>query len=158
MNSKKRKMLIKDIVIPYWYSSPNPVKLSKCMDFYKKTGGLDRDIIVDSNGMLADGYIGYLTLKKYGVIETDVIVKHLGILEYDQISTIYVFGRHSSQTKEYVWRVTNNTKNTENLSPGNLALVCTKFGTKVITVTKVEILTTPPTELYIKKVLKCFET
>ncbi len=52
---------IGEIKIPEEFSMPRLEKLKKCMDFYRKNGRFDRQIIVDGDKTLRDGYCAYLT-------------------------------------------------------------------------------------------------
>jgi len=158
MSNVKEKMKLKDVIVPHWYSEPNAIKLAECRAYYIRNGKLDRDIVVNTKGVIKDGYIGYLILMENIIAETDVIVRQAYEPEYLHNPTIYVFGRHNPRVKEYAWRVSDNTRNVENLQVGNRVLVCTRYGTTVITVTRIETLDTPPTENRVKKVLKCFKS
>lgn len=44
------------------HSRPNEDKMEACREFYRTNHRLDRDIVVDENMVLKDGYIGYLVL------------------------------------------------------------------------------------------------
>lgn len=156
MKNVKEKMKLKDVIVPNWYSEPNPDKLAECRMFYMRNGRIDRDIVVDRNGVINDGYVGYLVLVENNVEEIDVVVRQRYEPEYLHNSTTYVFGRHNPRLKEYVWRVTEKTKNVENLQVGNRVMVQTRYGVKAVTITKIETLDTPPTQYRVKKVLKCF--
>ena len=46
-------------------SHPNPDKIHKCYSYYRKHGRFDRDIIVDENNVLVDGYCAYLVAKMF---------------------------------------------------------------------------------------------
>lgn len=158
MSNVKEKMRLEDIIVPHWFSEPNIVKLAQCRAYYAHNRELDRDIIVNTKGVIKDGYVGYLILMENKVEETDVIVQQPYEPEYRHSPTTYVFGRHNPRMKEYAWRLADTTKGVENLKVGNRVMVRTKYGTKVITVTRIETLDTPPTEYHVKKVLKCFES
>ena len=70
-------MNISDIKIPEGFakSVPGKAKMDRCRRYYSKNGCLDRDIVVDKNGYLQDGYIGYLVLVENGATHTEVIQK-----------------------------------------------------------------------------------
>ena len=46
---------------------PNKGKISARYSFYKKTGGFDREILIDENNNLIDGYTTYLICKMVGI-------------------------------------------------------------------------------------------
>lgn len=46
---------------------PNPYKVYKCVDYFKKTGRLDCEIIIDKDNVLVDGYIRYLVAKMFNI-------------------------------------------------------------------------------------------
>lgn len=43
-------------------SHPNEDKMNACRAYYRENHKIDRDIVVDENMQLKDGYIGYLVL------------------------------------------------------------------------------------------------
>lgn len=156
--SVKERMLLNDIIVPCYYSKLNAIKMAQCRAYYVQNGKLDRDIVVNQKGMIKDGYIGYLVLMENNVEKTDVVMLQRYEPEYRHTPTTYVFGRHNPRMKEYAWRVTDGTKGVDNLQVGNHVMVRTRYGTKVIAVTRIETLDTPPTDYRVKKVLKCFES
>lgn len=68
------KMLLKDIKIPYYFKNTKPKanKLYACKSFYECYGKMDRDIYVNENNCLVNGYIAYLVYKNAGVTEVKV--------------------------------------------------------------------------------------
>lgn len=46
---------------------PDKGKISARYSFYKKTGGFDREILIDENNNLIDGYTTYLICKMVGI-------------------------------------------------------------------------------------------
>lgn len=52
---------------------PNRVKISARYSFYKKTGGFDREILIDENNNLIDGYTTYLICKMVGIEKVRVL-------------------------------------------------------------------------------------
>lgn len=67
---------IGEIKITKEFSSTMPrlAKLKKCMDFYRTNGYFDRQIIVDSDKTLHDGYCAYITAVLIGVHKVKVLV------------------------------------------------------------------------------------
>lgn len=65
---------IGEIKIPEEFSMPRLEKLKKCMDFYRTNGYFDRQIIVDSDKTLHDGYCAYITAVLIGVHKVKVLV------------------------------------------------------------------------------------
>lgn len=68
------KILLKDIIIPNSFkkSKPRFNKLYACQSFYECYGKMDRDIYVDKDNVLVNGYIAYLVYKNAGVTEVRV--------------------------------------------------------------------------------------
>lgn len=66
---------IDDIRIPsnFENSLPKFSKLKKRYDFYKKTGEFDREILVDKNNILIDGYSTYLICKMLDIYKVRVL-------------------------------------------------------------------------------------
>ena len=154
-------MKLSEIVISSAFSENPPAarKLKKCREFFAENGKLDRDIVVSHDGILIDGYVGYLVLLENGVERADVQVSEVSLYQrsrsYQNIETVYVFGRHAGKQREYVWRVTSGTKNVDQLHVGGNVMVKTKYGNKVVTVTNIRTLTESPVKGTVKKVLKC---
>lgn len=81
-----------EFVVPYKnvrsecaFKASNPVaaKVLNCMKHFQETGEIDRDIVVNENLVIQDGYIGYLVagynnMKKIKVVAKDGIKINLG--------------------------------------------------------------------------------
>ncbi len=145
-------MKISDIKIQddFKISIPSNRKLQKCREYFRKHGTIDREIVVNKNGYLIDGYIGYLVLLENGIED----VKVVSINQKYKNKTIYIFGCHANG-KEYVWRLPKKIKSDDNIVVGSKILVHTKFGIKRITVTRIETLYYPPVSMPVKKVIRC---
>lgn len=65
---------IGEIKIPEEFSMPRLEKLKKCMDFYRKNKRFDRQIIVDSEKTLHDGYCAYLVAVLMGAEKVKVLM------------------------------------------------------------------------------------
>lgn len=147
---------IDEIVIkkPFLESIPKQKKIDKCRDYWIKNHRQDRDIILNSNYELVDGYIQYLILKEFDIENAIIKVsnkvrKH----DYRKEITTYVYGVHPNSIcqKEYVWRVPI-TWNMSDLLPGDMILCKTKYGISPVIVTKVEVLKNCPINSVVKKV------
>lgn len=147
-------MRIEDIKIKdsFKHTYPSDAKLNACREYFKQHGTIDRQIVVNKNGYLVDGYIGYLVLCENGVNEVTVSCVNHVRTEKD----VYVFGRHSGNGKEYIWRLSNRARN-RHISVGSKVLVDTKFGVKTAIVTKVEASFIPPADMPIKRVIRCLK-
>lgn len=145
-------MKISDIKIRenFKSSTPSDAKLQECREYFKRHGTIDRDIVVNNNGYLLDGYIGYLVLMENGVEEVSVVSANQDYVN----KTVYVFGCHSCNGKEYVWRMPKGAK-AGNIAVGSNILVQTRFGIKTITVTRIETLYSPPVTIPVKRVIRC---
>jgi len=135
-------------------TNPSPVKLEICRSYYRENGCLDREIIVNQERVLTDGYIGYLVLKENGVEAAEVTVLNERAA-YRRKETTYVFARHPKNEKEYVWRVTPGTMNANLIAPGRRVVVAKSDGNCVVTVSRVETLELPPVSTKVRRVLRC---
>lgn len=54
---------------------PSAQKLNECHNYFRKHGYLDRQIVVDDNGYLIDGYIGYIIVRAQGLNNYPVATK-----------------------------------------------------------------------------------
>lgn len=131
-------------------STPNEDKMESCRRFYKANGILDRDIIVDENMELKDGYIGYLVLK-----ESNASV--VGVDQRTTEKTVIVYGVHPGVAKEYCWKVVEETEDKQNLRVGAHAVVRTRFGDTEILITKIEHITKGKKRPmgHVKRVVRC---
>ena len=154
-------MKLADIIISEAFRERPPAesKMDVCREYFREYGKLDRSIVVSHEGVLIDGYIGYLVLLENGVKEYDVQTSEISLYreskDYHNTSTTYVYGQHGNKKGEYVWRVTPKTKFSEHLAVGGRAMVDTKQGFKVITITNIKTLNEPPVKGAVKKVIKC---
>lgn len=145
------KINFNDIIINQVFRStiPKKNKMEKCRENYSK-GVLDREIIINSNNVLIDGYILYLIMKENG-IKGKVDVKRVNS-KFVGIPTTYVYEIHPGQDKEYVWYINMSYSKVKDMI-GKLADVETKRGIQTITITKVERLSIPPVEGTIRRVI-----
>ena len=144
------------IKIPRYYSRPRMEKLLECQRYFNEHHELDREIVVDRDLTLKDGYVGYLVLLANNVEDVKVVSDGTINQNYKTLPTKYVFARHAPMMRQYVWRIAHSTSNVENLHVGGRVLVNTKHGNKVVTVMDVKTLDKPPVMGRIKKVIKCF--
>ena len=131
-------------------SHPNEDKMNACRAYYRENHKLDRDIVVDENMQLKDGYIGYLILK-----ENDVSV--IGVKQTESGRTTLVYGTHPGVEKEYCWKVVADTEDTLNLKVGSHAIVRTRFGDVEILVTRLERVSKAKKKKmgHLKRVVRC---
>lgn len=73
-----RNMKLKDIKIreDFKRTQPSKNKMKEKWFFYRKTGSLESDIIINKNGYLIDGYTSYLIVEADNIKKIDVIVKY----------------------------------------------------------------------------------
>lgn len=150
-------------------TTPREDKVNACREYWEENHEQDRDIVVNKDNVLVDGYVQYLVLKENSVENADVV--KLGCkkmfmsreykrkrkyvkLSYKRETTTYIFGMHpKSNMKEYVWRVPISWKGWENdLLPGDRIWVHTKYGIKPIIITRIEWLDKCPVNMDVKKV------
>lgn len=149
-------------------TTPNIEKVNTCRNYWEENHKQDRDIVVNKDNVLIDGYIQYLVLKENDIEEAFVkklgkkkIIKHVKKYKeykepaYKNSTTTYIYGIHPNarQQKEYVWRVPNSWKGWENdLLPGDRIWVYTKYGIKPIIITRIDWLDKCPVNMKVKKV------
>lgn len=146
-----------ELKVPNYYKMPKEEKIQECMRYLKTYGKLDRDIVVDKNGYIIDGYVAFVVLKNMNVSHHLVVCDEEYSLNasYRGKNTTYVFGHHIGKTKEYCWRIYRGTQNKDNLEIGKHAVVVTAQGVKSIVITRIDDLNSPPVDCKIKKVIKC---
>ena len=74
MNNRKI-IPLSDIIISEGFQKQNPKvgKISRCYDYLLKNGKFDRDIILNKNGVLKDGYCAFLICRMVGVKDVEVV-------------------------------------------------------------------------------------
>ena len=60
-------------------TTPSEAKIEQCLSFYIENGYFDREIILNNNGFLVDGYIKYLVVKAAEVEKIKVLQVHTEI-------------------------------------------------------------------------------
>jgi hypothetical protein len=166
-----RKMKLSDIKIKesFTKTTPSLTKFADCLKHYDKHKQQDRYIVINHQGELIDGYIQYLVLEYLEIEEAEIVISNRkkGYLnrkptyeykepEYKTQMTTYIWGVHpNNKNKQYIWRVPNSWTEWENdLLPGDMILVNTKFGKKEAIITKIDYLEQCPTEFNVRKVVK----
>ena len=112
-------------------------------------------LTINYRNVLLDGYASYLAAKKLSLKEINV--RQLNRLEsfiHDKTNAdLYVWGKHTEDGLEYVWRVPNNKQNIiGNISKGDKLIVQTKNGPAPIIVTKTERKNYSPVDTKVRKV------
>ena len=164
-----KTMKLSDIKISSSFAAtlPKEEKLNTCREYWNKNHKQDRDIVVNKDGILVDGYVQYLVLKEASVEDVNVKVQGRKKINkrsmkkeyvepvYKNSTTTYIYGVHPNAKlqKEYVWRVPNSWKGWENdLLPGDVILVRTQYGVKPIKITNIEWRDKCPVDMRVKKV------
>lgn len=176
-NKRKEEIIMKirfsDIKISEGFATsiPQERKMEECRNNYNTYGYIDRHIVIDQTNTLIDGYIAYLIMKENGYTDEEIQVKQSykrkkrwyrknkenwsGRVQYKRIPTIYVYGKHHEDEKEYVWRIPEPKRElVSSLDIGSKALVNTKYGNNVITVTRVEELSECPVDGRVRKIIR----
>lgn len=165
------KMRLSDIKISKSFAATTPKeeKMNICREFWNNNHNQIKNIVVNKDNILVDGYVQYLVLKENNVENADVVKldrkkvfinrEHKRKREYVEPSckrevTTYIFGVHPKyRIKEYVWRVPISWKGWENdLLPGDRIWVHTEYGIKPIIITRIEWLDKCPVNMKVKKV------
>lgn len=165
------KMKLSEIKIKdsFARSKPSLIKFADCLKHYDQYKQQDRYIVINHKGELIDGYIQYLVLEFLEIDEAEIVIssRKKSYLnrkptyeyrepEYKNQMTTYIYGVHPRNLeKEYIWRVPNSWTEWENdLLPGDVILVNTKYGKKEAIITKIEYLEQCPTDFNVRKVVK----
>lgn len=53
---------------------PVPDKIKECYENYRNTGSIGKEIVVNEDNFIIDGYVGYLVLKMMGIRSTKVVI------------------------------------------------------------------------------------
>lgn len=167
---KKIKLSEIKITSAFENTTPNPEKVQKYREYFEENQKQSKVILLDYDNVLRDGYIQYLVLKENGVNEAEVKIsnerkkrwyrKDVTKWEnpyYRHETTTYIYGFHpnAKEPKELVWRVPKSWKGWENdLLPGDMIWVNTKYGLRKIVITKIEWLEKCPVDMPVKRVVK----
>lgn len=113
------------------HSYPSDKKLLKCMTHFAKYRKLDRDIVLDENNILVDGYVGYLTLMKLGIKKWKYIK--------DNSYQWYVQGKHNDNGKTYTWKLPDwlMINGSPSIHKGERYMINTSQGISAVKITKV---------------------
>lgn len=70
-----KRMKIKDIKIPdsFKKTKPNGFKMKEKWQYYRQTGRLESEIVVNKDGYLIDGYTSYLIAEADGIKKVEVV-------------------------------------------------------------------------------------
>ena len=124
----ERIMKIEDIKIYPCFAAcePKPEKIQQKEQYFEETAIFQSQIILDRNGYLIDGFTSYLLARKYGI--RTVPVRH-GRRRIVRAS-------HKPGGKLYSWELPETL--IDRVSAGDMAIVRTERGVKVVTVAAVE--------------------
>lgn len=75
MDLAVQEIKIEDIVIQDSFKSspPSTYKIAKCYGCYRKNKVFDRDIIINKDNVLTDGYVAYLVAKMFDIKTLSVV-------------------------------------------------------------------------------------
>lgn len=150
---------LNSIKIPSKFLASHPRENKVREHFYRYINGedIEKEIFIDIDGKLLDGYARYLALVNHAKKEfADVSVVNADWKANKKKLIMYVYGRHKPEGKLYVWKVSGKTKNKDRLKVGSIVQVATKKGAQKIVVEKIEILDTPPVEGRMRSVKNVF--
>ena len=156
---------LSSIKIPKSYAAtiPSEKKVTTKMKKYRK--GKLRDITINTDGFLINGYINYLILKENNVKDVDVNIVDIkkndnsNVPEsYRNTRTTYIYGKHPNDKSEkiYTWRIPNAEswkEFSEMILPDDLIFCKTKFGCSPVIVQAIQTVDKCPVEFPVKKVL-----
>ena len=105
---------------------PKPEKMQQKEQYFEETGALQSQIILDSRGNLIDGYTSYLLAKAHGIQCVPIRYGRRQIVR----------ASHKPGGKPYTWELPGLL--IDRVSAGDMAIVRTERGVKVVTVAAVE--------------------
>ena len=148
MNNKNERVIImklSEIKISNAFKEhePSESKMEKCRKKFRK-GKMDRQIVLDGNGYLIDGYVLYKVLEENNYSEDIPVVYRK--------PTTYVYGKHPGNNKEYIWRVPKKYKGFDK-KQGDVVLVHSNGTIQLVTITRIIKSNIPPTNRRIKTVV-----
>lgn len=119
---------IEDIKIFPWFEEtpPDPEKVKRKEEYFRRTGLLPSEIVLDREGSLLDGYISYLLLKKHGIKRVPV--------KYGKRQIIKAY--HRPGGKLYTWELPGSL--VDRVLPGDRVVVVANAGVRRVTVAAVE--------------------
>ena len=161
----KATVKLSSIKIPKSYEAtiPSEKKVKTKRKKYRK--GKLRDITINTDGFLINGYINYLILKENNVEDVEVNIVAIkkndnsNVPEsYRNTRTTYIYGKHPNDKSEkiYTWRIPNTEswkEFSETVLPDDLIFCKTKFGCSPVIVQAVQTVDKCPVEFPVKKVL-----
>ena len=120
-----------NILPAFKQSFPSDRKLLKCMTYFAKHKKLDRDIVLDKNNTLVDGYVAYLTLKSLGIKKCKYVK--------DENYQWYVQGKHPGKDKIYTWKLPESliVNGLPKIHTGKTCLIRTSIGLDSVRITRV---------------------
>ena len=114
---------LRDIKIQngFLLSKPSREKFERIEKDFLSGKPISKDIIIDQDNQLIDGYIRYLVLRKYGVLSAEITMIYVPLEHRKKNISIksktkkrkkskYIFAKHKTDGKEYVWRITPKTE------------------------------------------------
>ena len=121
------KFPIKEIIISEDFKNTPPTerKMQYKREHLKNTGVLKKNIIINDENILIDGYTTYLLAMENGVDYVSVIRGYVEIVE----------AVHKKGGKAYSWKVPDSLIGT--ISPGDKCIVHTSLGAKYVRVVRV---------------------
>ena len=148
---------------------PREKKMNECRENWKNFHRQDRYIVVNTNGVLIDGYIQYLVLKENNVEEAEVKISNRRkkcwyrknvndwkASHYRKEPTTYVYGIHPNglvNGKEYIWRVPKSWNwFSENVQVGDMIRCNTYYGVNTVIISRVLVTDECPVDIRVKKV------
>lgn len=151
------------ILKSYAVTTPSEKKVKTKRKKYRK--GKLRDITINTDGFLINGYINYLILKENNIEDATVNIVDIkkndnsNVPElYRNTKTTYIYGKHPNDKSEkiYTWRIPNAEswkEFSETVLPDDLIFCKTKFGCSPVIVQAIQTLDKCPVEFPVKKVL-----
>ena len=115
---------LEDIVISedFRHTDPAARKIQRKVNYYKRTGELPADIIINDENVLIDGYTTYLTAVRYGFTHVPVRRGYVEIIE----------ASYRSGSKVYTWKVPPRLQGM--IHPGDKCRVRISTGVRMVTV------------------------
>ena len=83
LNKEKIYLKVDQIVIQdiFKQTKPSIDKIQNKLEYYKREGKFDKNIVVDKNNKLRDGYINYLISKMLNINTVEVVVENLKLIK-----------------------------------------------------------------------------
>ena len=124
-------------------SEPNPEKMNYYRKYIESNESVSeclkrlKPIVIDNNKRIVDGYITYLLMREHEIKKVKCFIAREGCIMKKYISGIHLPESKKGSRKEYRWKCSIE----EPVVPGDIVVANTRYGEKMVKVTRVNVAT-----------------